>query len=573
MILVRCGVRGETHRRRSPQVRLGGGSYASVWKGINRATGEEVALKIIVKEDGSGSEPAEANLQHAQILMMVDHKHIIQLRDFFDEEKALCLVLELATGGNFVERIWSQGLFTEDRARRYCRQILTALAHCHRRGLVHCDIKSENILFTSQHADAELKIADFGLAQLVTSGDKLTSCRGTPEYVAPEVIDMTGFDAAADMWSTGVLIYTWICGEFPFFSPELGENQQPLTALQQRNILFEKIREGVYSEKNLQNTSPEAKSFIRCLLNRNPKERYTAEECLSHPWILATKVSTAPLVHPLKNLKMRVPARAPDDGASHAFYSVLLKSDGCHPLLISDSTSNFVDEMDVMGRGAASLVSLAYDKNEREQHKAAGMIANYLLRREFVKKLVEGGVLRALCHLSELSALNVLNFVCLALYQIAQVRVYRGTMCNCAEVVKTVIRLGNHKSNLVGRQAARVLCEMLREEELSPALLELGCMPIINRLVSSPLTDHHRTALTTYLLMAEHPVCHQYMLSDDASVISQLHMLLSREKASQSRIELSFLAAIIFNVRSHLLPSQAKSAKHGGMYPDATAQA
>ena len=152
------------------KVRLGGGNYATVWKGVSRTTGEEVAFKIIVKNDIT---VAEANPMHAEILKMVDHKHIIQLKDYFDEEKALCLVLELATGGDIVERVHSAGVFTEAAAVKYSRQILTALAHCHKRGLVHCDIKCENILFASRDADPELKIADFGLAQLLQRGDKL----------------------------------------------------------------------------------------------------------------------------------------------------------------------------------------------------------------------------------------------------------------------------------------------------------------------------------------------------------------------------------------------------------------
>jgi len=195
------------------KVRLGGGNYATVWKGVSRTTGEEVAFKIIVKNDVT---IAEANPMHAEILKMVDHKNIIQLKDYFDEEKALCLVLELAAGGDIVERVHSAGVFTEAAAVRYSRQILCALAHCHKRGLVHCDIKCENILFASRAADSELKIADFGLAQLLPRGDKLMAGRGTPEYVAPEVIESTGYDTSADMWSVGVLIYTWMSGIFPF---------------------------------------------------------------------------------------------------------------------------------------------------------------------------------------------------------------------------------------------------------------------------------------------------------------------------------------------------------------------
>jgi hypothetical protein len=159
------------------KVRLGGGNYATVWKGVSRSTGEEVAFKIIVKNDVT---VAEANPMHAELLKMVDHKNIIQLKDYFDEQKALCLVLELATGGDIVERVHSSGVFTEAAAVRYSRQILSgalalahshkrgllyiytststsikylcayvALAHCHKRGLVPCDIKCLNLCHTT----------------------------------------------------------------------------------------------------------------------------------------------------------------------------------------------------------------------------------------------------------------------------------------------------------------------------------------------------------------------------------------------------------------------------------------
>ena len=148
------------------KVKLGGGNFATVWKGVSKSTGEEVAIKIVVKQDANGVLSAEANPLHAEILMMLNHKNIIQLKDYFDEEKALCLVLELATGGDIVEKVSNEGTFSEAAAVQYCRQILSGLAHCHKRGMVHCDLKCENILFASKDPSSELKIADFGLAQV-----------------------------------------------------------------------------------------------------------------------------------------------------------------------------------------------------------------------------------------------------------------------------------------------------------------------------------------------------------------------------------------------------------------------
>ena len=152
-----------------------------------------------------------------------------------------------------------------------CSCFTAALAHCHKRGLVHCDIKCENILFASRAADSELKIADFGLAQLLQRGDKLMAGRGTPEYVAPEVIESTGYDTSADMWSVGVLIYTWMSGVFPFTVSEkekIAKTQnskdtenlttEHLTRARDahRDLLYTKISECTYSEANLDKVPP-----------------------------------------------------------------------------------------------------------------------------------------------------------------------------------------------------------------------------------------------------------------------------------------------------------------------------
>jgi serine/threonine protein kinase len=94
------------------KIKLGGGNFATVWKGVSKSNGEEVAIKIVVKQDASGALSAEANPLHAEILMMLNHKNIIQLKDYFDEEKALCLVLELATGGDIVEKVSSEETFS-----------------------------------------------------------------------------------------------------------------------------------------------------------------------------------------------------------------------------------------------------------------------------------------------------------------------------------------------------------------------------------------------------------------------------------------------------------------------------
>ena len=537
------------------KVRLGGGNYATVWKGFSRSTAEEVALKIIVKNDVTA---AEANPMHAEILKMVDHKNIIQLKDYFDEEKALCLVLELAAGGDIVERVHSAGVFTEAAAVRYSRQILTALAHCHKRGLVHCDIKCENILFASRALDSELKIADFGLAQLLQRGDKLVAGRGTPEYVAPEVIESTGYDTSADMWSVGVLIYTWMSGIFPFSVAD--KDVQSKTGAgagtaHHRDLLYSKISEGKYSEAHLDKVSVAAKDFIRRLLVRSPKERMTAEQALQHPWISCASPASDPLNHNFQSLR-RVREQ---EGVSHAFYSVLFNSSsgsGEHaPLLVAATSSPLWEELEIMGRGVAPLVTMAFSMKPHDQEQAAELISNYLLKRGFRERLVEGGVFRALCHLAESQNIKVLNFVGLAIYRIAGGKEQRAQIAKNIPLLQKMLLLGQHRSNTVARQAGRALCEMLKEETIRETLLDKGVLIITCRLLKSDMIAHQAEALASWGYLAEHAHMQKYLLEPHLETIRHIHDLISRENTSHTTLGVFFQASFILQTltKDHLL--------------------
>mmetsp|Transcript_7868 Transcript_7868/g.26317 ORF Transcript_7868/g.26317 Transcript_7868/m.26317 type:complete len:789 (+) Transcript_7868:287-2653(+) len=523
------------------KVKMGGGNYATVWRGFSKLTGEEVAFKIIVKNEVTA---AEANPMHAEILKMVDHKNIIQLKDYFDEDRALCLVLELAHGGDIVEKVHSDGVFTEAAAVRYCRQILSALAHCHKRGLVHCDIKCENILFASRDPDSELKLADFGLAQLLRRGDKLVAGRGTPEYVAPEVIESTGYDTSADMWSVGVLVYTWMSGVFPFSVPDRDKDNQPISRHRHREILYKKISECNYSEQYLDRVSPEAKDFIRQLLRRDPKQRMTAERALQHPWIAYNTAPSRPLNHNLQALR-RVREQ---EGVSHAFYSVLLNSSGSGeqaPLLLAATTPGESEDVDILGRGVAPLITMAYSARQEDQEQAAELIANCLLRREYRDRLVEGGVFRALAELSESQNVKVLNFVGLAMYRITLVKAHRHAISQNKHFLDRMVALGQSRSNMVARQAGRAFCEMLKEESIREELLKKGVLKTTCRLLQSDMIVHQAEALASWGSLTEHKHLQSYLLDTEVQAISQIHRLVSRESTSPTTLSSFFQAAFI----------------------------
>lgn len=152
----------------------------------------------------------------AEILKLVDHPNIISLFDYFDSPTDLYLVMELARGGDIIDRLGKVRHYSEPIAAATARQILLALSHCHKRGIVHCDLKPDNILLATDDENSPVKIADFGFAQLVPRKSKLSEPCGTPEYVAPEVLSEDGYDCSADMWSFGVILYVLLSGELPW---------------------------------------------------------------------------------------------------------------------------------------------------------------------------------------------------------------------------------------------------------------------------------------------------------------------------------------------------------------------
>jgi serine/threonine protein kinase len=131
-------------------------------------------------------------------------------------------VMELVDGGDLFEHLESHGPFAEPDARAIMHQLFSALQYLHARHIVHRDLKPENILLATPAEDADIKIADFGLARMISGTQMMKTACGTPGYVAPEVLQNKGYDSGAvDIWSTGVILYILLCGFPPFYEEEL----------------------------------------------------------------------------------------------------------------------------------------------------------------------------------------------------------------------------------------------------------------------------------------------------------------------------------------------------------------
>jgi len=251
---------------------LGSGNFAVVKKCKKKETGDYFAVKIIDKAKVEDMGDIE---REVEIMGKIDHPNVIQLVEVFDEAKKMNLIMELVSGGELFDKIVSLGSFSEKKAAGVMNTLCQALSYLHDKGIVHRDLKPENILLKDKSEDADIKVADFGLARMVKANDMMKTACGTPGYVAPEVLQNKGYSSGAvDIWSAGVILYILLCGFPPFYEEELP-------------ALFDQILKGRYDFPSpwWDQISDDAKDLVRKMLTVDPKKRYTAVDVLKHKWI------------------------------------------------------------------------------------------------------------------------------------------------------------------------------------------------------------------------------------------------------------------------------------------------
>jgi len=256
---------------------LGQGYFAVVKVGVDKKTKERVAIKFVKK---SLVEKEETLTNEIQILSKIDHPSIVKMKAVFDTEETLFIVMELMLGGELYEEIVKRKTFSEKDASDIMKQLFSALAYLHKMGIVHRDLKLENLLLVAP-STLEVKLADFGLSKMLAlDGEAITAC-GTPFYVAPDILKGIGYDSAVDMWATGILLYVLLSGRLPFAADSDTE-------------LFKLILAGnvVWKSPQFDTVSDEAKDLISNLIVVEPSDRLTAENALKHPFITGNRSKT-----------------------------------------------------------------------------------------------------------------------------------------------------------------------------------------------------------------------------------------------------------------------------------------
>ena len=253
---------------------IGQGAFSVVYKGIRKEDGISVAVKQVSKSSQSSDQLKLLRREIEVMRKLSNHPNVVKLYDVYEDEKHILMVIEFMSGGELYDQIIQRGSFTEDDAADLVSQILSALCYIHSNGIGHRDLKPENLLCATPKGDV-VKIADFGLSKDNSDGNTaMTTCCGSPSYVAPEVLEGSSYDHECDIWSLGVITYVLLSGYLPFF----GETQDEL---------FQKIMSGDYTFNYscFKGVSDDAKDFINKCLVVDPSERETAEQLMKHPWV------------------------------------------------------------------------------------------------------------------------------------------------------------------------------------------------------------------------------------------------------------------------------------------------
>jgi hypothetical protein len=284
---------------------LGEGTYASVYVATDKATGRERAVKAIKRRYlFSEEEKATVKYEIENMFRAADHRNVIRLYETFETPEHVYLVMERATHGNLEQILQLRRKLTELEAMWVAKQLLDALEYMHSRGVLHCDVKPHNLLFSDVHHSVNdkvaagsgdhggrkmwmytsplgmvLKVCDFGLSRKVPdvryykhTGDinkvPFSRLTGTGGYMAPEIMQRQSYGKPADLWSVGVVVFRVLCGVMPFLPPAKCL-EQPVAF---KGRVWDQI-------------SNDAKAFVASLLTPDQTRRPTAKQALAHPWL------------------------------------------------------------------------------------------------------------------------------------------------------------------------------------------------------------------------------------------------------------------------------------------------
>ncbi|XP_051884663.1 myosin light chain kinase 3 [Pristis pectinata] len=250
---------------------LGGGRFGQVHKCAETSTGLELAAKIIKVK---GPKEREEVKNEITVMNQLSHVNLIQLYDAFEAKNNVTLIMEYVGGGELFDRIIDENYnLTELDTIIFVKQICEGIQYIHQQYVLHLDLKPENILCVNTTGN-QIKIIDFGLARRYKPREKLKVNFGTPEFLAPEVVNYDYVSFSTDMWSVGVITYMLLSGLSPFLGDHDTETMNNII-----NANWE------FDDEGFENVSEEAKEFVSNLLVKEKCNRSSASQCLKHKWL------------------------------------------------------------------------------------------------------------------------------------------------------------------------------------------------------------------------------------------------------------------------------------------------
>lgn len=273
---------------------LGQGAFGEVRKVIHKASGLVRAAKIL-RKDALDSNETSKLISEVQILTSLDHPHIMKIYEMFEDKNKYYIVAEFLEGGELFDRIIENDHFSEKDAASIMKQLLSAVAYCHKHNIVHRDLKPENLVYESKKKEANLKVIDFGTAKAFKQNQVMNETYGTAYYIAPEILNQN-YTEKCDVWSCGVIMYILLSGTPPF--PGRDDKE-----------ILRKVKLGKYGfdDPVWLNVSEDAKKLIKKMMELDQTKRPNAQQALDDPWFKKvmekTEVDRPLALQNLQNLK------------------------------------------------------------------------------------------------------------------------------------------------------------------------------------------------------------------------------------------------------------------------------
>jgi len=258
---------------------LGKGGFAKCYEVIDSETKKTLAAKIVSKVSLTKSRAKQKLMSEIKIHRNLNHKHIVFFEQYFEDSENFYIILELCVNQTLSELIKRRRRLTELEVKCYIVQILEGLKYLHSHRVIHRDLKLGNLFLTEKML---LKIGDFGLAaKLEFEGERKRTICGTPNYIAPEILEgRHGHSYEVDIWSLGVILYTLLVGKPPFETQDV-------------KATYKRIKMNLYTFPETVEISDEAKNLVHKILSSDPSKRPKAEEILAHPFFTNTKIPEA----------------------------------------------------------------------------------------------------------------------------------------------------------------------------------------------------------------------------------------------------------------------------------------